>query len=286
MVCDYPHCHFRLLGLMISVSGEFFYPVNHSGEDVGVIVACLSLEGHAQPLESHSRVDILVRKRLKMPVCLAVELHEDKVPDFYHKVVALVDKLASRYLFPLLVAPEVDMDFAAWAAWTGVAHFPEIVMPVAEENPVLREIFLPFHEGFGIHFSVVCRIPFEYCRIEPVLVNPVNLCQKFPGPCYGFFLEIVPEAPVAEHFKHGVVVRIMPHFFEVIMFPADSQTFLTVSNSLVFRCAVAEKPVLELVHAGIGEHQCRIVFHDHGCRRDNCVPLGCEKVQESLSYFF
>ena len=62
-----------------------------------------------------------------------------------------------------------------------------------------------------------------------------------------------------------MMVRVVSHFFEVVVLSADSQAFLAVCNSLVLRFAVSQEPVLELVHSGIGEHECRVVLDDHGC---------------------
>ena len=83
-----------------------------------------------------------------------------------------------------------------------------------------------------------------------------------------------------------MVVCVAAYFLKVVMLSAHSETFLAVSNPLPFSRAVAEEPVLELVHAGIGEHECRVILYDHRCRWDNLVSLGSEEVQKGFSDFF
>ena len=70
------------------------------------------------------------------------------------------------------------------------------------------------------------------------------------------------------------------------MLSAYTKAFLAVGHSLPFRGTVAEEPVLELVHSGVGEHECRVVLYDHRCRRHNLVALGRKEVQEGLSDLF
>jgi len=63
------------------------------------------------------------------------------------------------------------------------------------------------------------------------------------------------------------------------------KAFLAVCDPATFGGAVAKDNVLELVHAGIGEHQCRVVLDYHRSRRDNLVSLAAEEVLVGFSYF-
>ena len=113
------------------------------------------------------------------------------------------------------------MDLAARTARTRIAHFPEIVMLVSEKDPVFREMLLPFFKRFKVLLRPVCRISFKNSGVEPVLIYFVHFCEQFPCPADGFFLEVVPETPVAEHLEHGVVVGVVSDFFQVVMLSAD-----------------------------------------------------------------
>jgi len=104
--------------------------------------------------------------------------------------------------------------------------------------------------------------------------------QVFPCPVDCFFFEVITEGPVAEHFKHGVVVRIVSDFFQVIVLSAYAQTFLRVRDSLVFRRVVTQNNIFKLVHTRVGKHQGRVVFYHHGSRRNDVVSFRLKEILE------
>ena len=185
----------------------------------------------------------------------------------------LVHERCARNGCAFLVVAEVDMNLRAWAARTGVAHLPEVVLLVAEQDPVFRKMLLPCFQGLGVQLRAVCLGSLEYGCIKSVLVELVNICEKLPSPVDGLCLEVVAEAPVSEHFEHGVVICVAAYLLKVIVLSAYAKAFLAVGHPLPFRGTVAEEPVLELVHARVGEHECRVVLYDHRCRRHNLMPL-------------
>ena len=286
MVCNDPHGNIRLFAFPVPVSRQFSDFVYHAGEYVCVVIARLALKDHTEPFEAHSGIHIPVGKRLQFSVGLPVELHEDQIPYFDHQRIALVYEFPARNGCPFLVATQVHVYFAARTARAGITHFPEIVMFVPEEYPVFRNMQFPPLPRFRVHFGPVLAVAPEYRDVQSVLVDAVDSGQQFPCPVYRLGLEIIAETPVPEHLEHCMVVGVMSHFFEVVVLSADSQTFLTVGHSPVFRSAVPEEPVLELVHPGIGEHECRVVLHHHRGRRNYSMSFGREKVQERLSDFF
>ncbi len=127
-------------------------------------------------------------------------------------------------------------------------------MLVSEQYPVCGKVGEPAVAGLGVECGPVLRGTLEHCRVEPVLVNFIDLCQEFPRPVDCLVLEIVPEAPVSEHLKHRVVVGVMPYLLKVVVFPADPQALLAVRGAREWCWAIAEEPVLELVHSGVCEH--------------------------------
>ena len=198
-----------------------------------------------------------------MSVGLAVVLHEHEVPYLYHLVVVGVHERGSGHCGPLLVSAQVDVDFAARSARTGLAHLPEIVVLVAQKYMVLRHMLEPGLPGLGVEFGAVFCGTLEHCRIELGLVNAVHLGEQFPGPVYGLGLEIVAEAPVSEHLEHRVVAPVVAHGFEVIVLSADPEAFLAVGGAVELCCGVAEEYVLELVHSRVCEHEGRVVLDYH-----------------------
>ena len=81
------------------------------------------------------------------------------------------------------------------------------------------------------------------------------------------------------------MIGVMSDFFEVVVFSADAQTFLTVGTASRFRVASSEDYIFPLIHSGIGEHQCRVIFNHHGGGGHHSVSLLSKKVLEGFSDF-
>ena len=125
------------------------------------------------------------------------------------------------------------MNLRTRAAWAGITHLPEVVVLVAEQNMVFRQMLEPGSLRFRIKAGAIFGAALEHCRIKQVFVYPVNFSKKFPRPVYRLGLEIISKTPVAEHLKHGMMVCIMPNLFKVIMLSADSQTLLRIRGPFV-----------------------------------------------------
>ena len=67
--------------------------------------------------------------------------------------------------------------------------------------------------------------------------------------------EIVAEGKVAEHLEEGVVARGVADIVEVVVLAAGAHAFLRGGGAAVGALFPAGEDVLELHHAGIGEHQ-------------------------------
>src|SRR5947208_942479 len=68
------------------------------------------------------------------PARVALELHEDQVPDLH--IAVLVDLRAA---LPAVLGAAVDVDLRAGAARAGDAHRPEVVGLAAPHDPVQRQ---------------------------------------------------------------------------------------------------------------------------------------------------
>ena len=158
-------------------------------------------------------------------------------------------------------------------------------MAVAVDDAVFGNVFFPEVVCLDVLAQPVFLGAFEHGHIQAVFVNLEHFGQIFPRPGNGFFLEIIAERPVAQHFEHGVVIGVLTHFFEVVVLAGHAQAFLRVGHAVVHNRRIAQNHVFELVHARIGEHQCRVVFDDHRCRWYDLVVLGSEELQEALSNF-
>ena len=136
-----------------------------------------------------------------------------------------------------------------------------------------------------IHLGTIFCATLEYRGVEKVLVYAVNFGEKLPSHIDGFGLEVVAEAPVTEHLEHSLVVGIVSHLFQVVMFSAHSQALLAIRRALVRSFRVTEEDVLELVHSGISKHQSRVALHYHRSRRHYSMALRSIKIEKFLSNF-
>ena len=235
-------------------------------EDVGVVVRGLSLQGHAEPLKAHPRVDHMVRERFERAVGFAVILHEYEVPYLDDERMVSVDECSSGRCPALGLGAQVDMDFGAGATRAGIAHFPEVVVFVSFQDMVLWQKPFPVLCRFIVAVDVFGRTAFKDRHVEPFRIEVQTIYKIFPCPSDDFFLEIIAERPVSEHLEHGMMIGIMSHLFQVVMFPADAQTFLRIRHTGIFNRYIAENDIFELIHPGIGKHQGRVAFDHHRSR--------------------
>ena len=173
-------------------------------EQVGVEVRRDLLEDARQTLEAHPGVDARERQRVAA-VGPLVELHEHEVPDLEPaRAVLGVVGHAPRPLRQLGAAIEVDL--AARAARAGLGHPPEVVVVAGVD-------VAPFRHALGRQTDLVGpdrprdRVVCVGRRRETVGRDAEVARQEVPGVADRLALEVVAEAPVAEHLEERVVAR-------------------------------------------------------------------------------
>ena len=77
--------------------------------------------------------------------------------------------------------------------------------------------------------------------------------------------------------------RGLSHLIEIVVLAARAQAFLRRASTYVIALLKPEKDILELIHAGVGEEQCRIVGRQQGRRTQTRVPLTLKVLQKSLA---
>ena len=112
------------------------------------------------------------------------------------------------------------------------------------------------------------------------------LDQQFPRPLDRFLLEIIAEAPVAEHLEERVVIRIESDVIQIVMLPAGADAFLRVGDAgrIPRRLLLPEKNRDELVHARVREKQVRRVRQKRS-RRHNRVLFLAKEIEKGLADF-
>ena len=178
------------------------------------------------------------------------------------------------------------MNFGTRSAGAGFAHLPEIIVLIAVDDVFLGQIISPIAGGFVVSLQTLFGTAFKYGCVKPRSIEFKYFGQVFPGPGYGFFFEIIAERPVAQHFEHGMMIGVVPHFFQVVVFTAHPQTFLRIGHPEIFGGSLSQKNVFKLVHSGIGKHQAGIVFDHHRCGRYYLMPLGGKEVFERFTNLF
>ena len=198
----------------------------------------------------HAGVDRGARQRRALPRRHLLILHEDEVPEFQEAVAVLV-RAAGRTAFERLAL--VVENLRAGAAGAGVAHAPEIVGTGDADDAAVVKAGDLFPQIIGL---VVVVIDGDE---QPIDVEPEFARDQVPGEFDRAFLEIVAEGEIAEHFKEGVVARGVADIVEVVMLAAGAHAFLRRGGARIGALLDAGEDVLELHHAGVGEHQRRVI---------------------------
>ena len=278
MVGNDAHGNVNRLVLAVGLASHLPQLLDQRLENIGVVIGLLALYRHAEAFKTHARIHVFFRQLHQTSVGAAFKLHEHVVPDFHHQRVVVVHAFAAGHAPPFLVRTQVNVDFGTWAARAGIAHLPEIVLFAAEQNPVFGQEPFPDFQCFVIRLKVFGFIATENGGVQAVFGQLVHFGQQFPAPFQRIFLEIIAEAPVAQHFKHGVVVGVVAHIFQVVVLARYAEALLRVGDAARRRCLVAQEIILELRHARVGEHQRRVVFEYQRCGGHNPVGFGTEKI--------
>ncbi len=160
-------------------------------------------------------------------------------------------------------------------ARTGVAHGPEIVGTGDADDrgfgdagdlaPQSRRLVVVFIDGDH----------------EALLVEGEVAGEQPPSEQDGALLEIVAEGEIAEHLEEGVVAGGVADIVEVVVLTASAHAFLRRRRAQEGGLLLAGEHVLERHHAGIGEHQRRIVARHQRARGHHLVIVLGKEVEES-----
>jgi hypothetical protein len=252
-------------------------------EQIDLVVGMNALQYRRDTLQPHAGVDRRLGQRMHDAGLVAVELHEDVVPDLDVAVAVLV--LAARGAAPDVLAMVVE-DFGAGTARTGVAHHPEIVGGVARalvvadaDHALGRHADLPGPDVVGLVVLGIDRDP------KLVLRQLIDIDQQLPGVLDGVTLEVVAETEISQHLEEGVMARGVADVFQVVVLAAGAHAFLRSRGAAVAALVEAEEDVLELVHPGVGEQQRRVIVRHQRTGRNDLMAFGGEEIEELLADF-
>ena len=112
-------------------------------------------------------------------------------------------------------------------------------------------------------------------RVELVLVEPEPCGRgtQLPGVGDGVLLEVVAKAEIAQHLEERVVAVGEADVLKVVMLAAGAHALLRRGGARVVALFDAQEDVLELVHAGVGEQQRRVVGRNQRGGVDDLVSM-------------
>ncbi len=277
MVGQDPEGHiFDIVVLAVSEARQFLHPADNGAQEIRVEIAVHPLENSREPLQAHARVDAGLREGMHDPVCGAVELHEDQVPDF-QIAVAFADADGAVRTAGHVVAL-VEDDFRAGTAGAGVPHGPEIVFLPQAHDAFRGETgdFLPKLAGFIV---VV-----EHRGPEALLGEAVFDGEELPGRLDGPHLEVIPKGEIPQHLEKGVVPGGVAHVFQVVVLAPGPDALLGTGGPGVGALVLAQETALELHHAGVGEEQGGVAVGHERRAGDDRMALGCVVAQKGVAH--
>ncbi len=257
-------------------------------EEVRVVRRFLALQHGHHALEAHPRVHVLIVERLQAAVGLCVVLNKDEIPQLHHLRVVGVHQLTPRRLLSGLGGAQVHVKFRARTAGTGVAHHPEVFLGRFVEDPLFWEGRLRKPQVVRLRVGRQAKVivALVHRGVQSVRRQAPPLHEELPRPPDGLGLEVVAEAPVAQHLEEGVVVRVVPHLLQVVVLAGDPQALLRVDGPGVRPLAGPQKDVFELVHPGVREEEGAVSLRHEGRTGNDLVALRLKELQKVLADFF
>ncbi len=240
-------------------------------KQIDIVIVVLALQHGRHALKSHAGIDRGTRKVDALFLRQLLILHEDEVPDLDEAVAVFLRRAGGAA--PDLIAVIVE-DLRTGTARAGIAHRPEIIAGRNADDLFVRKPgdLLPEVEGF------VVRVIDGHQ--QALGVETEFLGDQVPGKLDRPFLEIIAEGEIAEHLEKGMVARGIADIVEVVVLAAGADAFLRRRCRPVGALFQAREDVLELYHAGIGEHQRRVVARHERARRHDLVAVRLEIVEE------
>mmetsp|Transcript_44507 Transcript_44507/g.112141 ORF Transcript_44507/g.112141 Transcript_44507/m.112141 type:complete len:347 (+) Transcript_44507:1828-2868(+) len=182
-------------------------------EGVRVVVRALVDEDRGEALQAHAGVDVAVGQLAQRAVRLAVELHEDQVPDLDHALVVHVHQRGG-----VAAADAVVVNLRGGAAGTGGAHLPEVVLGVACDqtrggDPQVK----PDLSRLVVTRDAQLLAALKVGHVHASRVHLVHLGEQLPGHGARLLLEVIAETPRAQHLEHGVMVGVSTHILQIVV---------------------------------------------------------------------
>ena len=262
------------LGVPVRRAGQLGGGGDEPYEEVDLVIAVDPLHDRRQALQAHAGVHRGLGQGAELAAGVAVELHEDQVPDLDVAVAVGIRRTGRATGDPGAMVVE---DLGTGTAGAGIAHGPEVVLLTAAGEAVGVDADLVQPDGGGLVVVLKDGDP------EALGGDAQDLGQVLPGIADGVVLEVIAKAEVAQHLEKGVVTGGVADVLQVIVLAAGPHAALGAGGAVVGALVPAEKDVLELDHAGVGEQQGRVVGRHQGTAGHHLVTVGGKVIEETGS---
>src|SRR6185312_14283035 len=243
-------------------------------EQVDLVIVVDALENRGDALQAHPGVDALLRQLGYDLARRLLILHEDEVPDLDEAVAVLVR--ASWRPACEVLAMVVEY-LGTGPAWAIVAHRPEIVLGRDLDDPAVGKTADLLPQAERLVIGVIDGSG------QPAGAQPPLLGDQVPGELDRAVLEIIAKREIAEHFEEGVVAGGVTDIVEIVVLAARADAFLGARGGLVRPRLEPGEHVLERHHAGVDEHQRRVVVRHQWRRPDPRMAILLEKIEEGTA---
>ena len=252
-------------------------------EQVDFVIAVNALHHRRQTLHAHTGINGRFRQRAHFAILGALILHEHQVPNLDVTVAIFLRR--SRWPAPNMFAVIIE-NFGARPARPGITHLPEIVgsvtcsLIIADAGNAISwhtDLLRPNVIGFVV-FRVNRHPQLAFGQFQ-------HFGEEFPRILNRIVFEIIAKTEVAEHFKKGVVTCSVTNIFQVVMLAARTHATLRSRRTVIGAYIVAQKHVLELHHACVGEQQGRVIARYQRAGRKDFMAFAGEKIEKMLSEF-
>ena len=273
--------HTQGLVFQIGRGSQFRCRLDQRLEQVDLVIGMHVLQHRRDTLQAHAGVHAGCGQRLQAAVGLTVELHEHVVPDF-DEAVAIFIRAAGRTTRDMRAV--VVENLGTRPAGTGIGHLPEVIrrirrtLVVADaDDPIRRNTYVLVPDLKGFVVGVIDRHQQAFFGQLP------DLGQQLPGPADGVLLEVVAKTEVAQHLEKRVMPRGVTDLIQIVVLATGAHAALARHRPRVAAFVAAQKHILELHHARVGEQQGRIVARHQRAGGHDLVSLRLEKLEEVLA---
>src|SRR3977135_1910581 len=269
MIGDHP-----VRGLLRAVGadmGEIGDGFDKRAEQVDLVIVMGTLQHRRDALEPHAGVDRRFGQLQALAARELLVLHEHEIPDLDEAVAVGAGRAgrAARNVVAMVVE-----NLRAWTAGTGVAHGPEIVGAGDAHDLVVRQAgdLLPQIEGL-----IVVDVDRHHQAVDR---DAELLGDQVPGELDRAILEIVAEGKIPQHLEKRMMAGGVADIVEVVVLAAGAHAFLRRGGARIGTLLDAGEDILELHHAGVGEHQGRVVARHQRRRGQDLVSVLLEIAEE------